>query len=207
MAKKTTSKSTKSASTTTPKLATKAAAEAKPKAATKRKPQAPKLEAEQRPAAKDTHAAPEVEPKAVVAEPAKEVQAKPRARDPRLPAPGTVLQKLDRQGGVRCECTVEEKGIRFNGELYGSLSSAAMAASKELGLGGQAQNGFLFWGLVKQSPREKDPVAALDHAWARYQARAEGVLKAGVTDDNRAQVLATVDKHLEALEGLKAVAA
>ena len=79
----------------------------------------------------------------------------PRARDPRLPAPGTVLQKKDRQGVARCECTVEEDGIRFKGTLYRSLSAAAMAASKDLGLGGQAQNGFLFWGLVRQKSRAR----------------------------------------------------
>ena len=27
-------------------------------------------------------------------------------RDPRLPEAGTVLRKVDRQGSVRCECTV-----------------------------------------------------------------------------------------------------
>jgi hypothetical protein len=127
----------------------------------------------------------------------------PRPRDPRLPAPGTVLQKKDRQGNMRCECTVEAGGVRYNGTIYRSLSSAAMAASKELGLGGQAQNGFLFWGLVKQAPREKDPIAALEHAWERFRARAEGVLKTAVTDENRAKVLSTVKKHVDALEGLR----
>ncbi len=126
----------------------------------------------------------------------------PRPRDPRLPAPGTVLQKKDRQGNVRCECTVEEDGIRFKGTIYRSLSAAAMAASKDMGLGGRAQNGFLFWGLVKQGPREKDPVAALEHAWERYRARAEGILKAGVTDENRAKVLSTVKKHSSELAAL-----
>lgn len=34
--------------------------------------------------------------------------AAPPTPDPRLPASGTVLQKKDRHGAVRCECTVEE---------------------------------------------------------------------------------------------------
>ena len=79
-------------------------------------------------------------------------------------------------------------------------------ASKDLGLGGQAQNGFLFWGLVRQAPREKDPVAALEHAWERYRARTEGILKTGVTDENRAKVLSTVKKHVDALEALRETA-
>ncbi len=118
-----------------------------------------------------------------------------------------MLQKKDRQGEVRCECTVEQDGIRYRDTLYRSLSAAAMAASKDMGLGGRAQNGFLFWGLVKQGPREKDPVAALEHAWERYRARAEGILQTGVTDENRANVLSTVKKHVDALEALRETAA
>ena len=60
--------------------------------------------------------------------------AAPTTPDPRLPAPGTVLEKRDRHGAVRCECTVEEGGIRYAGKVYRSLSSAAMAAAKDLGL-------------------------------------------------------------------------
>jgi len=196
MAKKTT---TKTAKTTTHKPAPKAEPKAKAKKAAKPEPKLP--------IAKPEHAAPEPEAKATASEPTKETKAAPRARDPRLPAPGTVLQKKDRQGVARCECTVEEDGIRFKGTLYRSLSAAAMAASKDLGLGGQAQNGFLFWGLVRQGPREKDPVAALEHAWERYRARAEGILKTGVTDENRAKVLSTVKKHVDALEALRETAA
>ena len=32
--------------------------------------------------------------------------------------PGAVLKKLDREGKVRCECTVEAEGFRFDGKLY-----------------------------------------------------------------------------------------
>ena len=198
MAKKTTTKTAKT--TTTQKPAPKAESRAQPK-------KAAKPEAKQ-PAAKQEQAAATLpEPKPAASETAKDAKAAPRTRDPRLPAPGTVLQKKDRQGTVRCECAVEEDGIRFKGTLYRSLSAAAMAASKDLGLGGQAQNGFLFWGLVRQAPREKDPVAALEHAWERYRARAEGILKTGVTDENRAKVLSTVKKHVDALEALRETAA
>ena len=172
MAKKTT---TKSAKTTSQKPAPKA----EPKVQAKK---AAKPEARQPAAKQEQEAATLPEPKPAASETAKDTKAAPRTRDPRLPAPGTVLQKKDRQGVARCECTVEEDGIRFKGTLYRSLSAAAMAASKDLGLGGQAQNGFLFWGLVRQAPREKDPVAALEHACERYLERLNANLEALVAE-------------------------
>ncbi|MBI5509136.1 MAG: hypothetical protein HY903_10315 [Deltaproteobacteria bacterium] len=78
-----------------------------------------------------------------------------------------------------------------------------MAASKDLGLGGRAMNGFLFWGIIKQPARETDPVAALEHTWERYRSRTEAILKASVTDENRAKVLSTVKKHVDALEAMR----
>ena len=60
--------------------------------------------------------------------------AAPTTPDPRLPAPGTVLQKKDSHGAVRCECTSEDGGIRYADKVYRSLSSAAMVAAKDLGL-------------------------------------------------------------------------
>ena len=50
--------------------------------------------------------------------------------DPRLPAPSTLVQKNDRHGVVRCECKVEEGGIRYAGSVYRSNSSAALAAAR-----------------------------------------------------------------------------
>jgi hypothetical protein len=100
--------------------------------------------------------------------------AAPRERDPRLPPPGTVLKKLDRSGAVRCECKVTEAGIIYKGETFRSLSAAAMAAAKDLGISG-SQNGFLFWGLIRQQPRLTDPVEALDAAWSRYHERVKAI--------------------------------
>jgi hypothetical protein len=54
-----------------------------------------------------------------------------RAQDPRLPSPGIVLEKRDRHGAVRCQCKVEEGGIRYAGTVYRSISSAAIAAAKD----------------------------------------------------------------------------
>jgi hypothetical protein len=129
--------------------------------------------------------------------------AQPRTPDARLPAPGTVLQKRDRHGAVRCECTVEEAGVRYAGNVYRSLSSAAMVAAKDLGLTNKTQNGFVFWGLTKPPRRPSDPLAALERAWERYRGSVESIVKEGVTDENRSKVLATIRKHSEAIETLR----
>ena len=52
----------------------------------------------------------------------------PVATGPQVPV-GTKLQKLDRQGEVRCECTVEEGGFRYGKTVFRSLSAAAAAAA------------------------------------------------------------------------------
>ena len=101
-----------------------------------------------------------------------------------MPAQGTVIQKKDRYGIVRCECTVEDDGIRYGATLYRSLSAAAMAAAKDLGLHNKTQNGWTFWGLTKPPRPSKDPVETLERGWARYQG-ALTALKDGVTDENR----------------------
>ncbi len=122
-----------------------------------------------------------------------------RPRDPRLPPPGTVLQKKDRHGAVRCECTIEEGGIRYKGTTYRSLSSAAMAAAKDLGLGG-SQNGYLFWGVVKQERRPSDPLAALERGWTGYHARAPGAVASTTSDDGaRARVKDVIARQAGAL--------
>ena len=60
-------------------------------------------------------------------------QSTPKA-EPAALVPGTVLRKLDRKGKTRCECTVEAEGYRYKGTVYGSLSGAAAAAAKDVGL-------------------------------------------------------------------------
>lgn len=127
----------------------------------------------------------------------------PQTPDPRLPAPGTLLQKRDRHGAVRCECTVEEGGVRYAGKVYRSLSSAAMAAAKDLGLGGKTQNGFTFWGLSKPPRKAGAPLVQLERAWERYHGNVVALVKEGVTDENRAAVLTTIEKHVQTIEGLR----
>lgn len=123
--------------------------------------------------------------------------------EPRMPAPGTLIQKLDRYGAVRCTCIVEAVGIRYNGNLYRSLSGAAMAAATDLGLNNKTQNGFTFWGLSKPPIRSSDPLAALDRAWERYHGNLAAVVKDGVTDENRAKVAAAIRKHAQVIGGLQ----
>jgi hypothetical protein len=123
--------------------------------------------------------------------------------DSRLPPVGTVIQKRDRHGRVRCECVVEATGIRYNGQLYSSLSGAAMAAAKDLGLTNKTQNGFTFWGLTKPPRRSTDPLTSLDRTWERYHIMATAVVKAGTTDENRSQVAAAIGKHAQAIASLQ----
>ena len=121
---------------------------------------------------------------------------RPLARDPRLPAAGTILRKLDRTGAVRCECTVEENGVRYAGTSYRSLSAAASAAAKDLGVKG-AQNGYVFWGLVKiaRQPAEA-PLVRLEKAWERYASCARSVLADAPIEEKR-QLFAAIDRHRE----------
>lgn len=130
------------------------------------------------------------------------VAAQPRERDPRLPPPGTVIEKRDRQGNVRCTCTVEEGGIRYKGTLYKSLSGAALAAAKDLGLTNRSANGWVFWGITKVERPAGDPLATLARAWERYRERAASVV-AAVKDDDRARVRELFGEHAEALKELR----
>ena len=115
-------------------------------------------------------------------------------RDPRMPGPGTLLQKRDRHGAVRCECTVEEGGIRYRDKLYRSLSAAAMAAASDLGLNHKTQNGFSFWQLTKSPRLRRDPLATLAPAWERYHRNLQAVVD-DVTDEDRSKVAATIARH------------
>ena len=64
-------------------------------------------------------------------------------RDPRLPAPGSVLARPYKGTTVLVE--VRRDGFLYRGELYPSLSAAAAAAT------GSHLNGFRFFRLAKES--------------------------------------------------------
>lgn len=197
MATKKTTKKTTAKKAASKKVTTKATSKAKAPGA---KPAAAKTsDAPEKKAALQPEAAKATTPKEE--KPAK--QPREQVRDPRLPEPGTVIRKLDRQGNVRCECTVEADGIRYNGTLYRSLSAAAMAAAKDLGLGGKTQNGFSYWGLSKPSRKGINPLASLDKAWQRYRDRLHVTLTNGISDENRDRVQALIQKHSEALAELR----
>ena len=119
------------------------------------------------------------------------------ASDPRLPPVGTVIQKRDRHGAIRCECTVEGEGIRYAGTLYRSISSAALAAAKDLGLRNKSENGYVFWGLVKLRRPGEDPVAAFERAWGRYRERVEAFVRNGITEENREKLATEVMRQAE----------
>ena len=107
---------------------------------------------------------------------------KPRAQLDRLPPVGTIIQKADRHGAVRCECEVIDGGVRYAGKNYTSISAAANAAAVDLGLTCTTLNGFLWWGLdqAPRAPRVTDPTlvrtrlqAAIDALHARGTAAIE----------------------------------
>ncbi len=118
----------------------------------------------------------------------------PGERDPRLPPVGTVIKKLDRHGAVRCECKVVDGGFEYKGEHFKSLSGAACAAAKDLGVNGQ-QNGWLWWGLVKQDARAKNPVQVLEKAWDRYSARVKALAGAEMDAGAKKQVAELLEDH------------
>ena len=131
----------------------------------------------------------------------------PRTRDPRLPPVGTVIIKQDRHGAERARCTVMEAGIEYNGTTYKSLSAAAMAAAKDLSLGGTTQDGFAFWKLKKPAARPaaaKDPVDWLGKAWDRYRERAASSVKIAGADEDRVKVRDTLQQHLDELNQIAA---
>lgn len=124
-------------------------------------------------------------------------------RDPRLPAVGTILRRVDRHGTVKAECTVEADGFTFAGEKFKTLSGAAMAAAKSLGLTSTTQNGFTFWQLDTAPSRSRSAhkpldLEALGKVWNRYLERASEMLKDASPDEAktlREQLLA----HAEAI--------
>jgi hypothetical protein len=202
---KTTAKSTNATKTTTRKDtpdATKGAARKTSEKATESVPARargakaasaaqPATEPSPAPAAATTGAKGAVKPRA-----AKEPL--PIARDPRLPEPGTVLEKRDRHGELRCQCTVEKDGIRYAGQLYSSISSAGLAAAKDLGLKNKTQNGFIFWGLSKPAAPARDLLVGVESAWKRYRDGVERLLAKGVTEENRDAVAVALRKHRDA---------
>ena len=68
-----------------------------------------------------------------------------KTRDPRLPAPGTVLRR-EHKGAVH-EVTVLEHGFEYQGERYSSLSKLAQQIT------GSVWNGYGFFRLLGRKAR------------------------------------------------------
>ncbi len=66
-----------------------------------------------------------------------------RGRDPRLPKPGTVLQRA--WHGKTYEVTVNESDFTFKGKAYGSLSGLAREIT-----GAKSINGVAWFGLAER---------------------------------------------------------
>jgi len=121
----------------------------------------------------------------------------------RMPSIGTILQKRDRQGTLRCECEIVEGGVRYGGTVYRSLSSAAVAAAKDLGLAAKAMNGFTFWGVTKPARSAANPLGGLERAWNRYQARLEAVLERARAGEHKEPAISTLERHTRVLQNLR----
>ena len=133
------------------------------------------------------------------ASPAAKVTGRARtAADLRSPPVGTTLTKTDRTGKVRCACTVEKDGVRYGDKLYATLSGAAVAAAKDLGLSGNTFNGFVFWQVVKPLRAAQNPAERLELLWKRY---AE-VLGKAVDGEHKAVVTKVAKTHGAALAEL-----
>jgi len=70
-----------------------------------------------------------------------------KERDPRLPAPGTILER--EHDGKTIRVKVLENGFEFRGKTYGSLSTIAREAT------GTTWNGLLFFHLIPYAKRTK----------------------------------------------------
>ena len=80
----------------------------------------------------------------------KKVLIKVVERDPRLPPPGALIEKKGRDGKVRSSCnSTDTNEVVYKGEVYKTISGAALAAAKDLGLEVKTLNGFAWWGLIK----------------------------------------------------------
>ena len=123
-------------------------------------------------------------------------------RDPRLPRVGTILTKRTATGVVRCECEVVEGGFLYEGKLYRSISAAAAAAARDLGLESKAQNGYTFWGLSQPGRRASDDTSPLARAWERYYARLRELVQAAGTDEERDCVSTLARRHRLELSSL-----
>ena len=152
----------------------------------------------------DAPASHEAAPSTVeTSKPKNAAQAKPeasstKARDPRIPPPGSVLSRTDRHGTVRCQATVLEDGINYDGKFFKSVSAAAKAAADDLGLKNKTQDGYAFWHLKTLERTATNKTAKLEKAWTRFVSIANEMV-AGSTNDTKSAVHSAIDTKAVAL--------
>ena len=130
-----------------------------------------------------------------------------RELDARLPPVGTLIEKKDRAGKVRCSCTVLEDGrIEYAGKIFSSISAAALAAARDLGLTNRTFNGYVFWGLSKPSRPVADPVEAVKVLGTKFIERLKAVF-ASCAVEQVAAVAANATEITDAIENVIAQAA
>ncbi len=134
--------------------------------------------------------------------------AAPEDGERRLPPVGTVIEKRDRKGQLRASCkVVEGERVEYAGKVT-SISGAAVAAARDLGLQTKTLNGWTWWdGLDARAPRPRKEKAPKDHteglgkAWGRYAA----LVRAAIADDPKA-VASLIGGHCNAHNELVAAA-
>lgn len=122
----------------------------------------------------------------MVAEPEKPVEPpkppkesrRPVLADPRMPPVGTILTKHTRSGQVAL-AGVGVNGIYYGEEKFNSISSAARAVAKSLGLYSEAIDGYIFFGLTKRPAKEANPQAKLNKAFAKLEVAVAATVASG----------------------------
>ena len=56
--------------------------------------------------------------------------------------------------------------------------------------------------MIKQAVREKDPVAALEHAWERYRDRAKGLVVGDIKPDVRHKLQGMLQKQSQEIAAI-----
>jgi hypothetical protein len=115
--------------------------------------------------------------------------------------------KSDRAGKERVRCTVVEGGIQYGDKVFKSLSAAAIAAARDLGLTTKQLNGWAWWGLSKPAARPTKAkgldLDGIARVWTRYRERVEAALKVASADE-KAQLHLALNAHSTTLLHLAA---
>ena len=90
-----------------------------------------------------------------------------------------MIVKSDRHGQERVRCQIVEGGVLYAGTTYKSLSAAAVAAARDLGLATKTLNGWAWWGIAKPAratTTKKSAADALAQLFDRYREKATAAI-------------------------------